>query len=154
MLRLIRMVQAGRALVFGDGGQLRSMTFVDDLVDAVLLSLVSEAAAGGTFWIADPRPYTTVTVLESIAHVLGVPLQTIRLPVAAARIAEGVDHALGALGAYQMDVHVLGEAARDVGCDPSRAMRVLGFAPAATRGGGLEAGLRAAIEWSRAHGEL
>jgi nucleoside-diphosphate-sugar epimerase len=150
MLRLIKMVRAGRALVFGDGRNLRSMTFVDDLVDACFRALTREEAAGETFWIADRRPYETIEVLATIARVLGVPLRTIRLPSAMARAAELTDEVLNTAGIYQMDVHVVGESVRDIACDTAKAERLLGFAPTV----GLEEGLRRAIAWSRDRGEL
>lgn len=150
ILRLLRMVKAGRALVFGNGHSLRSMSFIDDVVAACWLGLTHAAAPGGTFWIADPRPYTTLEILGAMARVLGVPLRCLRVPALLARAAEVADLACGALGQYQMDLHVVGESVRNIACEPSHARTTLGFAPR----GDLEAGLRAALEWSRAHGEL
>lgn len=149
-LRLIRMVKNGRAIVFGHGHNLRSMTFVDDVVSASWLGLTHDAAPGGTFWIADRRPYTTLEILESIARVIDVRLRYLRVPALVARGVEVADVAWSALGQYQMDLHVVGESIRDIGCDPSLACSTLGFSPRDD----LEGGLRTAIEWSRAHGEL
>lgn len=150
MLRLFRMVASGRALVFGDGHALRSMTRIDELAETCVRALAHPAAPGGTFWIADARPYTTLEVLEATARALDVPLRFLRLPAALASTCEHLDNRLGALGRYAMSLHVVGESVRDVGCDPGRAIKTLGFCPRSE----LDAGLRESVAWARARGEL
>jgi len=54
---------AGRDLtIHGDGSQIRSWTYVDDMVDGVLLCLERPEAVGQTFNIGNPR--STVTIFE------------------------------------------------------------------------------------------
>ena len=54
---------AGRALtIHGDGSQIRAWCYVDDMVDAVLLSLEREEAVGQSFNIGNSR--STVTIYD------------------------------------------------------------------------------------------
>ncbi len=54
---------AGRALtIHGDGSQIRAWCYVDDMVDAVLLSLEREEAVGQSFNIGNAR--STVTIYD------------------------------------------------------------------------------------------
>jgi UDP-glucose 4-epimerase len=54
---------AGRDLqIHGDGSQIRAWTYVDDMVEGVLLCLTRDEAVGQTFNIGNPR--STVTIWE------------------------------------------------------------------------------------------
>lgn len=55
--------------IHGDGDQIRSWCYVDDIVDAVLLCLVKKEAAGEVFNIGNPRG--TITIL-SLAQQIAV----------------------------------------------------------------------------------
>jgi nucleoside-diphosphate-sugar epimerase len=74
---------------------------------------------------------------------------TIRMPRAAARLAERVDVLLQGRGRYQQPVHVLGELNHTIACDISRARDELGYRPTVA----LEEGMRASIRWCLDHGE-
>ncbi len=140
--RVFDMVTSGRVPVFGDGGALRSMSLVDDVVSVLVQCLDDPAAAGETFWIADERPYTTLETFEAMAAAAGVELHVRRLPRAGARACEALDLALERLGAYSMRLHLAGESTHDIGCSIDKARRVLGFEPR----NDLVAGFREALE--------
>jgi len=65
----------GRPLsVYGDGTPIRAWCFVDDMVDAVILSLDTPAATGETFNIGNPRETeTTLGLARRIAALDGNP---------------------------------------------------------------------------------
>ncbi len=50
--------------IFGDGSQLRDFTFVDDAVDAFLLSGASDKAEGQVFNLGGEKPYTILEFVE------------------------------------------------------------------------------------------
>jgi len=147
--RVMRLVRAGHAVVPGDGDARQSMTLVDDLVDAALLALVRPAAAGGTFFVADERPYTAAQLLRAMAGALGVPLRSHRLPTVVPLAARAADLLLARLGLYQAELHMLGDAIRDSACSTRLAREALGLRTADD----LEGGLRAAVLWARARGD-
>jgi UDP-glucose 4-epimerase len=55
--------------IFGDGGQLRDMNYVDDVVEALLLAAVYEGANGRIFNLGNHPP---VSLLEFVQVLLGV----------------------------------------------------------------------------------
>ena len=64
---------AGRPLpVFGDGGQTRDFTFIDDIVEANLLAMKESAA--GVYNIGGGSRVTLNEVLTTLAETVGVPL--------------------------------------------------------------------------------
>ncbi len=150
MTLLMRMVKTGRPLVFGDGLNLRSMSYVGNVVDGLLLAETSPVAVGQTYWIADERPYTTVEILETIASALGVRARPLKLPEVLARICEQIDLGLSNLGLYSMNFHVVGESPKNIACSIAKAKNELGYQPRVS----LPEGIRLAVEWCRSRGYL
>ncbi|MHB1005880.1 MAG: NAD-dependent epimerase/dehydratase family protein [Chloroflexota bacterium] len=148
--RLMRMVKSGHPLVFGNGHNLRSMAYVDNVVDGLLLASEKEVAVGRTYWIADARPYTTREYLDAIASELGVRMRPLRLPAVLAAGCEMVDRSLSAAGLYNMEFHVVGESPKDIACDVTRAETELGYKPAVA----LPQGVALAVAWCRERGLL
>jgi UDP-glucose 4-epimerase len=124
MLRFIVAALRGRDLVIhGDGTQIRSWCYVDDLVDALLRAIVLPRAVGETFNIGNPR--NTLTIYE-------LARQVIELLGSSSRIRfEAIDFS-------DIDVRV-----------PrlKKAEQLLGFRPAWE----LDAALRRTATWYRSH---
>lgn len=144
--RLMRMVKEGRAPIFGDGTSLRSLTYIDNLIQGLLLiESRMDDANGKTYWIADEKPYTWIEYLEAIAVALGVELKTRHYPKFIAKACAVVDKALGSFGMYWMDVHVAWESIKDMGVSIEKAKRELGYRPQIE----LREGMRKTVEWCR-----
>jgi nucleoside-diphosphate-sugar epimerase len=150
---LMEMIAAGDPIMFGDGENLRSMTYIPKLAEALHLIMDQPSTAKGeTYWIADEEPYTTNRVYRTIARLLGVEhrFDPRRIPKLASQALEVGDKALARLGIYEKNVHVGGEMSRNIACDVTKATEQLGFEPVSD----LEPGMRESIEWARDHGEL
>ena len=63
---LRRALEGGELLVYGDGSQLRDLTYVDDAVDAFLATAASDAANGNVYNLGGPPPIS----LLDLAHVV------------------------------------------------------------------------------------
>jgi nucleoside-diphosphate-sugar epimerase len=142
MDRVFGMIQKGKVPVFGDGLALRSMTYVDDLARVLVQCVGDQAATNETFWLADEPPYTTLSALQAMADAVGAQLQVRHLPEFLSRFCERVDMAIGDLGAYVQDLHVVGETYRNIGCSIEKAKRELRFEP----NNDLVGGYRRALE--------
>jgi nucleoside-diphosphate-sugar epimerase len=146
-LRFFRMIQKGNPILFGNGKNLRSMSYLDNTIQAILLAEKTPQAAGQIYWIADTRPYTTLEVYETIARLFNTALTPRRIPGLASAICRVVDRVLQAMGLYITEFHVAGEMDRDIACDISKARRELGYEPQVS----LEEGMRRSLEWARLH---
>jgi nucleoside-diphosphate-sugar epimerase len=147
-------IRKGRFPLVGDGTQRRSMVYTDNLVQGLLRAEVSEKAPGNAYWVADARPYPLNEIIETVRLALadeGLPAKParLRLPAAAARVAERLDGIIQARGRYQQELHVLGEMGHTIACDITRARDELGYEPAVE----LREGMRASIRWCLDHGE-
>jgi nucleoside-diphosphate-sugar epimerase len=112
-----RIKKGKQPIVFGDGSQIRDFTFVSDVVQANLLAMENDAAAGEIFNIGTGIPTSINTLAKTILRLCGRP----RLGISRQEKRPGeVVHSLG---------------------DISRARRVLGYRPKVR----LDDGLRLVI---------
>lgn len=143
------LVRTGRFPVFGDGGQRRSMVYIDNLVDGIVRAELTPTAPGLGWWIADARPYTVAEIVETVGRALrdegfaDVKPSRLRLPEFAGDIAERLDTILQRSGRYVQQLHVLGEMNKTIAVDITAARSDLGYEPAVE----LYDGMRRSIRW-------
>jgi nucleoside-diphosphate-sugar epimerase len=148
------MIRDGKVPVVGSGQNLRSMSYIDNLCEGLLLAGNVEAANGQIYWIADRRPYTMNEVVDTVERLLenefGVKCahRRLRLPGLASSIAFAADRLLQGVGLYHQKIHVLSEMNKTIVCSVSKAERELGYRPTVA----LEEGMRRSLAWCLAHG--
>jgi UDP-glucose 4-epimerase len=147
---IYRRIQRGRMPLVGGGDFRRSVTHVDNLVQAVRLAIVEPRAAGETYYVVDDEIATTRSIVEAMADALDVPARFIPLPAVAGSVAYAADRMLEAAGLYSGPVHLLGESNWHVAISSDKAKRELGYAPARS----LREGMREAVAWCRHNGML
>jgi nucleoside-diphosphate-sugar epimerase len=135
-IRFFQMIEQGRMPLVGGGANLRSMVYVDNLCQGLLLCARHPAARNKTFWIADRRPYPMREIVETVADVLEQDFgRRVRrrwrdVPGLVSELALLADRAIQGVGLYQQEIHVLSEMNKDIACTIARAERDLGYAPA------------------------
>jgi nucleoside-diphosphate-sugar epimerase len=143
------MIKEGRVPIVGSGDNRRSMAFIDNICQALLLCERIPAARGQVYWIADRRPYAMLEVVDTIERVLerdfgiAVAHKRVRLPAFVSDVAWAADKALQSVGLYSPKVHVLSEMSRTISCSIDKAQRELGYDPKVD----LEEGMRRSIRW-------
>ena len=148
------MIRKGGFPVLGDGTQQRSMAYVDNICQGLLLAAASPRANGETYWIADERPYSLNEIVATVTEVLEsfgfhcAQKQT-RLPAFVGETARLVDGALQGVGLYHQKIHVLGEMHQSIACSIAKAKDELGYAPRYA----LRDGMTASVEWCLANGQ-
>jgi nucleoside-diphosphate-sugar epimerase len=145
----LQMIRDGKAPIVGDGNNLRSMAYLDNLCQGLMLAAIVPGANARVFWIADERPYTMNQVVDTVERLLEsefgqkVAHRRMRLPGLAGDVAQQVDAALQAVGMYHQKIHVLGELNKTIACRIDGARAGLGYAPTVA----LEEGMRRSIRW-------
>lgn len=142
------LVRTGRFPVLGDGGQRRSMSYIDNLVQGIVLAELTPTEPGLAWWIADARPYTVSEIVETVGAALrdegyDVRPNRFRLPDFAGTVAERIDRTLQRSGRYHQQFHVLGEMNKTIAVDVAAARRDLGYDPEIE----LYEGMRRSIRW-------
>jgi nucleoside-diphosphate-sugar epimerase len=146
--RFFSMIQGGKPIVVGRGDNLRSMTYVDNSVQGVLLASSVEQAAGKTYWITDRRAYSFIEIIQTVAKLLEVEVRPRYLPRVTSDVARFVDSLLQMTGLYNQEIHVAGELAATIAASIDTAREELGYDPEIE----LEEGMRRSIEWCRNNG--
>jgi nucleoside-diphosphate-sugar epimerase len=143
------MVRDGKAPIVGGGDSLRSMSYLGNLCQGLMLAARTPEAAGKAYWVADRRPYSMNEIVDTIERLLerefgqGCAHRRMRLPGLASTLAGVADAALQAAGLYNQKIHVLSEMNQTIACSVARAERELGYRPAVE----LEEGMRRSIRW-------
>jgi len=141
-----KMIKKGNPIIFGDGNNLRSMSYIDNIIEALLLIEEKDVSIGKTYWIADKRPYSTMEIYQTIAKLLGVEnFKPLYVPKQVSTLCEFMDTVIQGLGLYIKEIHVAGEMDKDIACSIKKAQEELGYEPKID----LEEGMRRSIEWCR-----
>jgi len=150
-----QMIRDGKAPIVGDGNNLRSMAYVDNLCQGLILSAIREKAAGQVYWMADRRPYSMNEIIDTIERLLEKEFghtckqKRMRLPGIASEVAWWADKTLQAMGIYHQKIHVLSEMNKTIACSVKRAEQELGYKPTVA----LEEGMRRSLKWCAENGQ-
>jgi len=148
------MIRRGGAPIVGGGENLRSMAYLDNLAQGLLLCARTPGANGETYWIADERPYSMNEIVDTIERLmedefgLEVAHRRLRLPGVVSEIARLVDRTIQGAGLYQQKIHVLSEMNANITCSIAKARSELGYRPRIA----LEEGMRRSIRWCLTEG--
>jgi nucleoside-diphosphate-sugar epimerase len=146
-LKLFRPIARRRFVMIGSGEVLYHLTYVEDLVEGILLAGEHPAAPGQVFTLGGAR-YTTLNELTRlIAEALEVPPPRVRIPYAPVHLASVVcDRVFRSVGLspplYPRRVEFF---SKDRAFDISKARNLLGYEPRVD----LEEGLRRTAQWYR-----
>jgi nucleoside-diphosphate-sugar epimerase len=150
-----QMVRDGKGPIVGSGNNLRSMAYVDNLCQGLILAAIRERAARQVYWIADQRPYSMNEIMDTIERLLEKEFghtckhKRMKLPGFASDVAWLADKTLQALGIYHQKIHVLSEMNKTIACSVTRAEKELGYRPTVA----LEEGMRRSLRWCAENGQ-
>jgi nucleoside-diphosphate-sugar epimerase len=141
------MIRDGKGPIVGDGNNLRSMAFCENLAQGLILAAMVPAAKGKTYWIADERAYSMNEIMDTVERLLEKEFgqtckhKRMKLPGLASEVAWVVDKTLQGLGLYHQKFHVLSEMNKTIACTVERAKDELGYEPMVS----LEEGMRRSL---------
>lgn len=143
------MIRDGKCPIVGDGNNLRSMAYIGNLCQGLILAATTPGANGQTYWIADERPYSMNEVIDTVERLLETEFQQtcqhtrMQLPGVASELALAVDAGLQAIGLYHQKIHVLSEMNKTIACSVAKAQKELNYQPTIA----LEEGMRRSLQW-------
>jgi len=144
--QLFSMVKNGKIPL---GENKRSMSYVDNVCQALLMAALNDKANGEIYWITDKRPYTMNHIMGTIENLLekefSIPVahKRIKLPSLVCETALVADFMLQKIGIYHQQIHVLSEVNKTIAASSAKAEKDFGFSPLV----GLEEGMRRSIQW-------
>jgi len=76
-----RMLQGNQPIIYGDGSQMRSFSFMQDVIDPLMIACETDAVDGQIVNIGPDEEFITINELaEKIAEILGFELNSIYMP--------------------------------------------------------------------------
>lgn len=141
------MIRKGKGPIVGSGNNRRSMVFTENLAQGIFLAAEKPGIDKEIFWIADERPYTMNTIIDTVERLMDEEFnlqckhKRLRLPGLAAEVAYLVDKMMQAVGLYHPKIHVLSEMNKTIACSISKAKKQLGYKPQVA----LEEGMRQSL---------
>jgi nucleoside-diphosphate-sugar epimerase len=152
MLKLYRLIQKGRFIMFGSGAVHYHLTYVTDTVEGFRLAAESERAVGEVYIIGGDGYFTLAQFARTVADVLGCRPPWLKLPVrplyGVAWLCESICVPLRIqppIFRRRVDIFV-----KDRAFDISKAKRDLGYQPKID----VREGIRRTAEWYREQGLL
>ncbi|MFA9439827.1 NAD-dependent epimerase/dehydratase family protein [Uliginosibacterium sp. sgz301328] len=138
--RMIALVGRGVFPLLPETGNRRSLVYVGDLVDAILLA-GEHAQARGTYIVADPRAYSGRQILDAVRVAAGRPARTWQVPRYAMEAAAAAGDILSRLTGRPMPLtrESLGKLLGSACYDSGRIQRELGWQPRTSLAEGLAA---------------
>jgi nucleoside-diphosphate-sugar epimerase len=150
ILQYFQMAQKGLALLPGDGRQSVSYVHVEDLVEAILRSAISNRAVGKTYFVAESDA-DWLQLIELIGKAVGRRPHSLKIPLSLVRLSALASEVVGRLRgqAAILNLDKVKEASQAAWtCDATKIRRELGWRPRWT----LEEGLKQAAESYRRAG--
>jgi len=148
--RFAALIEHGRMVVVGSGGNHLPLVYVSDAAEAaVLASHAPKAAVGNAYLIVNDEPVTQWGYLSRIAAELGVPAPRVHIPYRPAVMLGALSETVGRLARRQRPPPVTRYGLQLLGGENrfviSRARQDLGFSPQVN----LEEGVRQSVDWYR-----
>ena len=146
------MIRNGKAPVLGSGNNRRSMAYVDNISQGLILASTVPAAAGNTYWIADEVSYSWNEIIDTVERLLNdefdLPCKTgrLQLPRVVGTVVRIADSLIQQSGFYNQKLHVLSEVPLTIACDVSKAKYELGFEPRISLDEGMRRSIRSALD--------
>ncbi|MDX1977031.1 MAG: NAD(P)-dependent oxidoreductase [Pseudanabaenaceae cyanobacterium bins.68] len=144
-----QMIRDGKAPIVGDGNNRRSMVYLGNLCQGLILAAISSRAKSQIYWIADSEPYTMNQVIDTVERLLEQEFgqtcahRRLWLPGWVSEFALILDALWQGLGQYHQKLHVLSEMNKTIACSIAKARRELGYQPQVD----LEQGMRMSLAW-------
>jgi dihydroflavonol-4-reductase len=150
---LFRAIQRKRFPLIGSGKSLLHPTYIDDLVQGILLCAGNQNAYGKTYLITGDRSVSVKHLGTTIARALNVPLLPVRLPKPVALAMAGICESLARILNHREPVLTRARVkffSENRAFSNARAHRELGYVPRM----GLDEGVRRTVSFYREKGLL
>lgn len=114
-LKFFKMFYWPRQLVFGNGKNYRSISHIDNIVQAFIRAEGHKETIGRWYWIANkPNTSTVSEIYINIANALGVTYKPLYIPTAICKLIGIVDTLITMTGKVSPTLHAAGKFYRDI----------------------------------------
>jgi nucleoside-diphosphate-sugar epimerase len=132
--------------IVGKGDNPRSLCFIVNLVDGMMLFVNKPDTNGKTYILSDDSPYAFDEIITTISEIIEQKIKVIHLPNILGNISWQIYNLIGKLfNLYFIELYVIKTMQLHWGCDITKAKKEIGYNPNVT----LEMGIRSTMDWIR-----
>lgn len=139
----LKRVLSGKVTIIGDGKNLRSFCFIENLTDIFERILTLPNGLGGTYYIADEEVFTVNEFVNLVGELGKVKVDILRLPRWISQWTAILYHGLALLGINLTSLFIIRSSTENFACSIDKAKATLGFRPPFS----LREGLKVTLEW-------
>ena len=130
--------------IIGNGDNLRSLCFIDNLIEGLVLLANKVDVSGKTYIFSDNSPYTFNKIIATASSVIEQKIKTVRLPNIFGDISWKIYNVMGSLfKLYFLELYTIKTMQINLGCDITKAKTEIGYDPLVT----LRVGIGHTVEW-------
>jgi len=140
----LNVINGEKIYVVGDGNNLRSLCYIDNLIEGLILLAGKQDKEGKHFLLSDDLPYTFNDIIATASTVIKHKIEVVHLPKILGDISWVVYNLMAnLLDLYFLELYSMKMMQLNLGCDITKAKKEMGYNPTVT----LEAGIKKTIEW-------
>jgi nucleoside-diphosphate-sugar epimerase len=136
--KIICLIQKGHIFVVGDGKNLRSFCYIDNLIQGLIAAERSNNSVGEIYFVSDESAYTYDEIFQNIAEQFGTTLKETHLPRWLGEICGLAFRALSVMGFYSLPLYMTWNMVLDMACDIKKAKETLNYKPRIETKEGIE----------------
>lgn len=130
--------------IIGDGNNLRSLCFIDNLIEGLRLLSEKRDIEGKTYILSDSSSYTFNGIIETVSSVTKYRIKIKHLPNIVGDISSRIHNLMDRLfNLYFTELYALKTMQINLGCDITKAKTEIGYNPTVTLG----VGIKHTVEW-------
>jgi len=134
--------------IIGDGNNLRSLCFIDNLIEGLRLLSEKWDIGGKTYILSDSSSYTFNGIIETVSSVTKYRIKIKHLPNIVGDISSRIHNLMDSLfNLYFTELYALKTMQLNLGCDIAKAKTEIGYNPTVTLG----AGIKHTVEWIKSN---
>ncbi len=127
--KILQMIYKGRFFFVGSGKNLRSLCYIDNLIQGLMRVEKSVNSIGQIYFISDEKPFTYNEIFQVIANQLGKKLKEAYLPTWIGNVCGVSCKLLSMIGFYSLALNAIWNMVLDMACDISKAKKELNYQP-------------------------
>lgn len=133
--KFFSMVKNGIFPIYCEGNYLRSMAYLDNIIQGLILAANKKKSGVNFYWIADKKPYKFTEIIETIQKIfenefnISVKKRKFVLPTFLKPAAQFADTLIQKSGFYSEKIHVFSELGEHIFCDIFQSEKDLGYRP-------------------------
>jgi len=136
-------ITKGRIYIFGNGNNLRSLCFIDDLVEGLALLVDKPDVLEKTYIFSANIAYTYNEVIEIASKAFQQNIKVVRLPNFLGNICLKINSLVGSLGLFLVELYAIQKTQLHEAYDITKAREEIGYNPTIS----LETGFGRTAEW-------